>query len=99
MITVKKFGLKIFECGEKRVPASAVFIGRPTPAQNPFLSVGKLSKKKDGEEAANTAFRKYVTANLVVKKHAERKLKGKDLVCNCPGCPEHACIIMELANS
>lgn len=93
-----------------RMPANAVYVGRPSRWGNPFV-VGELKFLHNDEDGStlvanvNTAqeavayFRWYVEASEH-RLAAIAKLRGKDLACWCPlDQPCHADVLLELANA
>ncbi len=100
MVKVKEFGVTIWNSiKDKKVPADAVFVGRPTSFFSPFSHVKDFSlhKTKTPEEAVKK-YREYVSHNFAVGKDARRYLHGKDLVCNCGEDTCHALVLVELAH-
>jgi hypothetical protein len=73
-------------------PASAVYIGRPSPFGNPF-AIGR-----DGDREA--VMEKYITwlaDQPVLVDRARRELAGKDLVCWCAPAACHGHVLRDLA--
>lgn len=102
MITVKKYGLKIYNRKTDKVPPEAVYVGRPTTYGNPYthLKTDTAAIHVVGtREDAIKAYRAYLLRNTFVAKEAQRHLRGKDLVCWCAPASCHAEILMEIANS
>lgn len=95
MKLIEKFGLSIWY-GDDIVPHTAVFVGRPTTLCNPFES---WEGSEEARQASIKKFREYSKVNLAIAHVAVKQLKGRDLTCNCGTCPEHAEILMELANA
>src|SRR5690349_24082268 len=78
-----------------RMPANAVYVGRPSKWGNPFKISEMNEPGTDRRENAVLAFRVHV-----LNRHAEirRELHGKNLVCWCPlDQPCHADVLLELA--
>jgi hypothetical protein len=76
-----------------RLPAGAVYVGRPTKWGNPFRPGPGLSR-----ERMIAKFRAYFRKrrDLIA---ALGELRGHDLACWCaPGEPCHADVLLELAN-
>ncbi len=75
------------------IPATAVYVGRPTAWGNPFV-IGK-----DGTRAE--VVRKYEAYLLASPELLARlpKLAGKDLVCWCAPEACHADVLLKWANS
>ena len=76
-----------------RMPAGAVYVGRPTKWGNPFaIGEGGLSAK-----VAVELYLRHVVEDL---RHALPELRGKDLACWCPLDAQycHADILLTLAN-
>ena len=91
MVEVEQYGLKIYSEGDA-APVGAAWVGSPSTFFNPFVtSAGSFSE-------AVKQFRAYAKRNRVIKDQAIRRLKGRDLACDCASCPDHAKILMELAN-
>lgn len=100
MITVAKYGLKIYDMMLDVVPPDAVFVGRPMSYVNPYSHVkgASLHLTKSAKESV-AKYREYVGRALGVGKEARRHLKGKNLSCNCGESVYcHATVVMELAN-
>lgn len=98
VITVKEFGLKIYDTEKDKVSSDAVYVGRPTSYGNPWSDLGKTDKYKTKTRAeAVKRFREYAPKNM--GNDARRHLRGKDLSCDCSTEPEHATIVMEIANA
>ncbi len=74
-------------------PATAAYVGRPTPYGNPFV-IGKHGTR---EEVVDK-YRQYVRRNPKLRAMIKRRLKGRDLVCWCAPLPCHADVILEIAN-
>ena len=76
-----------------RIPAGAVYCGRPSPWGNPFV-IGR-----DGTRAEVIA--KYETWLLQQSRLLARlpELRGKSLVCWCSPAPCHCDVLLRLANS
>lgn len=95
-----------------RMPAGAVYVGRPTRWGNPFtlgeasaqLDVDGWLIKCDGSRAdAVSAFNAWLTdrmaVGLIVLTEWLAALRGRDLACWCPlDQPCHADVLLELAN-
>lgn len=84
-----------------RMPADAVYVGRPGKWGNPW-AVG--DKKLDGEiMAAPEAVEKYrfwVTSQIEAGTLDVEELRGRDLACWCVlGAPCHADVLLSLANA
>ena len=79
-----------------RMPAGAVFVGRPTKWGNPY-KVGTPAAPTP--EAAVALFRDYLARRTEIVEEAREELKGRSLACWCPlGQPCHADVLLELAN-
>ena len=82
-----------------RMPASAVYVGRPSKFGNPYdvLLFG------DDRERLMNLYRHFLTTTPIGQELlalARRKLCGKDLACWCRlEEPCHADVLLELANS
>jgi hypothetical protein len=81
-----------------RMPAGAVYVGRPTIWGNPWRA------GRDGTPVECVAKYRELVAEKNIwtepnKRSIREHLAGKDLVCWCkPGQPCHADILLELAN-
>lgn len=90
--------LRIQRCRTKgwRMPAGAVFVGRPTKWANPY-KVGTAVAPTP--EVAVALFREYLAQKPDLAEAARDQLKGKVLACWCrPGQPCHADVLVEAAN-
>ena len=81
-----------------RMPANAVYVGRPTRWGNPFAVT---TKDRDGRAAAVALYRAWLCEpgqqGLVAAIRAE--LRGHDLACWCPlDQPCHADALLEVAS-
>lgn len=92
-----------------RMPANAVYVGRPTKWGNPFEIVDVLDAfcgdKVEARADCIRSYREHVVRGeeayiaLASAVDAIRELRGKDLVCWCPlDLPCHADVLLELAN-
>lgn len=93
-----------------RMPANAVYVGRPSPWGNVF-TVGMVTcgHRSAGECSCNT-FRRETAAEAVedfaniprsekALARIRAALRGKDLACWCPlGSPCHADVLLKIAN-
>ena len=85
-----------------RMPAGAVYVGRPTKWGNPFNVTATQSR-----EVAIARYRWWLTRGLPgstgilpAQPTEIRTLRGKDLACWCPlDQPCHADVLLELANA
>jgi hypothetical protein len=76
-----------------RMPAGAVYVGRPTKWGNPYRATKHRSK------AAAVAHYRQMLLHPHALAAIRRELRGKDLACWCkPGEPCHADVLLELAN-
>jgi len=84
-----------------RMPAGAVYVGRPTKWGNPF-QVGDLSDRGmllKTPSMVVEAYRRYLVANPDLARQVQRDLRGRDLACWCaPDAPCHADVLLEVAN-
>jgi hypothetical protein len=85
-----------------RMPANAVYVGRPTKWGNPYY-LGSL-RKPGGELGMSQVienYRHWILGGGVGKDKLDPKeLRGKDLACWCPlDQPCHADVLLELANA
>lgn len=78
-----------------RMPANAVYVGRPTEWGNPFRTPPM------NREAAIAHFREWIKKQPWLRPERIREhLRGKDLACWCPlDQPCHADVLFEIANS
>lgn len=81
-----------------RMPANAVYVGRPTKWGNPYP--GSASKLDAYSRASAVEFYKlHLERHPELVAAAKRELSGKDLVCWCPlDQPCHADALLELTN-
>lgn len=83
---------KVFNKFDPDIPASAVYVGRPTKWGNPF-------KVADyGRGTALQEYSKWIKTQPQLRADARRELRGKDLVCWCKPDACHADILMSIAN-
>lgn len=84
-----------------RMPAGAVYVGRPTKYGNPFRVGLDVPTRFD----ATKQFRSWIgrnlpTWNMPTVEQIKAELRGKDLACFCPlDAPCHADVLLEIANS
>jgi hypothetical protein len=83
-----------------KMPANAIYVGRPTVWGNPYV-VG--SKLMNGEtltaEKAVELYEQHLAANFS-ERDIRHCLRGKDLACWCaPDEPCHADVLLRIANS
>ena len=84
-----------------KIPADAVYVGRPTKWGNPF-KVGSWGivphmGRVDQAEAVRL-YKEWLWQRPDLVEQAKSGLKGKDLVCWCAPLPCHADVLLELAN-
>ncbi len=84
---------KVWNKNSRNVPASAVYVGRPSKFGNPFI-IGEHGSR---DEVINK-FEKYLLANPTLLKAAKKELSGKDLVCFCSPQKCHGDILLRYAN-
>jgi hypothetical protein len=78
-----------------RMPAGAVYVGRPGRWGNPFPA----GPTPDGRAAAVAAYRAWIAGRPDLIAAARRELAGRDLACWCPpGQPCHADVLLTIAN-
>lgn len=83
-----------------KMPANAVYVGRPTRYGNPFF----VRDFAGGKKACVAFFRDHIRALDLetggeITRVARAELGGKDLVCWCPlDQPCHADVLLEVAN-
>ena len=80
---------KVFNKRTDKVPADAIYVGRPSKWGNPY----KIGRDGNREQVIHL----YKMA-LIASKIDLSELQGKDLVCWCSPLPCHADILLELAN-
>lgn len=85
---------RVWNKREKGVPASAVYVGRPTRWGNPFV----IGKDGDRDEVIRL-YRNRMEDFPELILAAQQMLRGKDLVCWCAPAPCHADVLLELANA
>lgn len=80
--------------GDPDRQANVVYIGRPSPWENPFpIKKGVRTRKQALEQ-----FRKYLQENPDLVRRAKSRLAGKCLVCFCKPKDCHGDIWLELVN-
>lgn len=73
-----------------RMPAGAVYVGRPTPWGNPY---------RPAEDPDMRLYREHLDRELVAERLVLSELRGRDLACWCrQGAACHADVLIELAN-
>ena len=85
---------RVYNKRTDKIPANAVYVGRPSPFGNPFYM-----KNEDQRDAVVNAFEKYVLARPVLVARIKNELHGKDLVCWCSPRRCHADVLLKIANS
>lgn len=76
-----------------KIPADAVYIGRPSKWGNPFV-IGK-----DGDrEAVVLKHLNWLKGQPAIVEQARRELKGRDLVCFCSPQSCHGDLLLFIAN-
>lgn len=89
----------------RRIPADAVYVGRPSKWGNPFSHIPGAAVKVGWQvatrEEAITEYERWIwePRQDMLRAAMRRELKGKDLVCWCAPLDCHANIIVEIANS
>jgi len=87
--------MKVWNKRDSGIPASAVYVGRPTKWGNPFC-IGRV----DGDrETVIEKYHKYLMDHPRLVDDAKVELRGKDLVCWCSPDACHADVLMEIANA
>ena len=86
---------KIYNKHHGNVPASAVYVGRPTKWGNPF-TIGRHGERDE----VISLFEQWVMLpeQAHLREAAKIELRGKDLVCFCAPKPCHADVWMRIAN-
>ena len=78
------------------MPATAVYVGRPTRWGNPFPAV----PTPHGRAAAVALYRTWITARPDLIAAARRHLTGRDLACWCPlDQPCHADVLLNILDN
>ncbi len=78
-----------------KIPADAVYVGRPSRWGNPFIVRAHTLSQ---HEEAVAYFRGYAEERLGSEPDWLEPLRGKDLVCWCAPLPCHADVLLDLAN-
>lgn len=83
-----------------RMPAGAVYVGRPTKLGNPYPPELKTCVPGFEDSARRASVNQYrVWIQREPQATTVRQLRGKDLACWCPlDQPCHADVLLELAN-
>lgn len=77
-----------------KIPADAVYVGRPSKWGNPFI-VGLDGTRKE----VISRYKKWLmAADQAYLLYFLTELRGKDLVCWCAPLPCHADVLLEMAN-
>lgn len=92
--------MKVYNKRDRRTPADAVYVGRPTKFGNPYSHKdGTLAKYKvASRDEAVDAFEQYLLANPALLEAARKELRGKSLVCWCAPLRCHADVLIKYAN-
>lgn len=77
-----------------KIPAGAVYIGRPSRWGNPF----EIGEDGNREEVV-AKYRTWLMAQPDLIKAAQKELAGKDLVCFCAPKACHGDVLLEVANA
>lgn len=85
---------KVWNINNPECPKNATYIGRPSPAGNPFV-IGKDGTRSEVIDK----FREYFYANEELMEWSRENLRGKDLACFCKPNACHGDIILEYVNS
>lgn len=86
--------MRVWNKRQPGIPATAVYVGRPSPFGNPFV-IGR-----DGERAEVIAkYREWLQQQPALVARVQQELRGKDLVCWCAPHACHADVLMEVANT
>ncbi|MDG4818260.1 DUF4326 domain-containing protein [Micromonospora sp. WMMD956] len=79
-----------------RMPAGAVYVGRPTRYGNPYPATTPTAA---GRAAAVEQYRQWIATHPDLIAAARRDLAGRDLACWCPpDQPCHADVLLTVAN-
>lgn len=91
---------RVWNKRDPRVPAEAVYVGRPTLWGNPFSHLPHtLARFQVGSrDEAVHRYEQMLLQNKALMDKAKRELKGKDLVCWCAPASCHADVLMRIAN-
>lgn len=85
---------KVLNKRTDKIPANAVYVGRPTKWGNPFI-IGR-----DGtREEVIAKYADWLDGMMYNGLLDLDELQGKDLVCWCAPLPCHADILLEMANA
>ncbi len=85
--------MKVWNKNNKKIPAGAIYIGRPSKWGNPF-SIGKDGTREEVIEK----FRCWILTNPELLSDAKVELCGKDLICFCKPLSCHGDILIRIAN-
>ena len=78
-----------------RMPAGAVYVGRPTRWGNPYPHNGTPASRAE----VVATYRQLISADPALRAAARRQLAGRDLACWCPlDQPCHADVLLTIAN-
>lgn len=77
-----------------RIPADAVYVGRPSKWGNPFSLPNETQR-----DWVIHLYREYLQKHPDLVEAAKRELRGRDLVCWCAPKPCHADVLLEVANA
>jgi hypothetical protein len=92
--------LKIYNKRQGGIPATAVYVGRPSAYGNPFshlpntLAQYQVSSRAEAVEK----YREWILTRPNLLRMVRAYLAGKDLVCWCAPAKCHAEVLMEIAN-
>lgn len=79
------------------VPASAVYVGRPSPYGNPYVM--KAESERDAVcDAFEAALARKFERDPSARERLKEALRGKDLVCWCAPKRCHAETLLRIAN-
>jgi hypothetical protein len=84
---------KVLNKRTDKIPADAVYVGRPSKWGNPFV-IGRDGSRNE----VIRLYRAHILAMVKIGSLDLTELTGKDLVCWCSPLPCHADVLLELAN-
>jgi len=85
--------VKVYNKRNKKIPWSAVYVGRPSKWGNPFVL-----ESEDKRAECIKAYEDWLLKNPDLMDEMVVELRGKDLVCWCAPKACHADVIMRIAN-
>jgi hypothetical protein len=92
---------KVYNKRHNNVPATAVYVGRPTKFGNPFshLTSGTLAKYQVATRVeAVKKFEEWIRSQPKLMAAVKKELKGKDVICWCAPAACHGDVLIKIAN-